>query len=95
MKASYSGVRSTFVNVYRMIGETMPKEFKIDLSQFVSGMKRTVASQKAESGEMLDEGKKSMRYEVYKKLFYFLFEREGVDYVFTHVFIMLEWNLLA
>ena len=40
----------------------------------MSGMKRTVASQKAESGESLDEGKKSMIYEVYKKLCGLLFE---------------------
>ena len=45
----------------------------------MSGMKRTVASQKDESGESLDEGKKSMSYEVYKKLCELLFEEE-VDY---------------
>ena len=63
-KASYSGVRSAFVHMHCMSGETMPEEFKIELSQFMSGMKRTVAPKKAESGESLDEGKKLMSYEV-------------------------------
>ena len=47
----------------------MLKEFNIELSQFMGRMKRTVASQKSESGESLDEGKKSMNYDVYKKIF--------------------------
>ena len=67
-KASYSVVRSVFVRMYRMSGETMPEEFKIEISQFISGMKRTIASQKAYSGESLDEGKKLRSCWVYKKL---------------------------
>ena len=73
-KASYSGVRNTFVHMYRMSGEKMSKELNIDISQFMSGMMKMVASQKAESRDILDEGNKSMSYEVYKKLFEFLFE---------------------
>ena len=57
-------------------------------------MKRTVSYQKAESGEILDEGKKSMGYEVYKKLCKLLFQGEGDEYTFTYVFITLEWKLL-
>ena len=49
-KASYSGVRRAFLHMYCMSGGTIPKEFNIELSQFMSGMNRTVASQKAESG---------------------------------------------
>ena len=49
-KASYSGVRRAFLHMYRMSGGIMPKEFNIELSQLMSGMNRTVASQKAESG---------------------------------------------
>ena len=61
----------------------------------MSGMNRTVAFQKVESGESLDESKKSMSYEVYMKLCELLFEGEGDDYAFTHVFLTLECNLLA
>ena len=61
----------------------------------MSGMKRTVASKKAESGESLNKGKKLMSYEVYKKLCGFLFEGEGDDYAFDCLFLTLEWNLLA
>ena len=60
--------------MYCMSGYTMPKEFKIEISQFMSKMNRTVASKTAESVEILDEGKKLMSYEVYKKLWELLFE---------------------
>ena len=63
-----------FVHMYCMSGDTMPEEFKIELSQFMSEMNRMVASKTAESGESLNEGKKLMRYEVYKKLWGLLFE---------------------
>ena len=53
-----------FVHMYFMSGYTIPKEFNIEISQFMSGMKRAVASQKSDSGESLDEGKKLMSYEV-------------------------------
>ena len=43
-KASYSGVRSVFVHMNRMSEETILKDFKIEVSQFMIGMKRTVAS---------------------------------------------------
>ena len=75
--------------MYRISGEIMPEELKIELSQFMSGMKRTVASQKADSGESLDERRKLMSYEVYKKLCEFIFEGEGDDYAFAHVFLKL------
>ena len=94
-KASYSGIRSAFVHLYRMGGEKMGPEFQTELSQFMSGMKRTVAKEKAESGTSLDEGKKSMSYEAYKKLCELLYEGEGDDYSFAHTFLTLEWNLLA
>ena len=77
------------MNMYGMSGEKISEDFKIELSQFMSGMERTVDSQKAESGESLDEGKKLMSYEVYKKLCELLFEEEGDDYAFAHVILKL------
>ena len=41
-KSSYSGVISAFVCMHRMSGETIPEEFKIEISQFMSGMNWTV-----------------------------------------------------
>ena len=64
-------------NIYRMSGDKIPKEFRIGLSQFMRRMKRTIAYQKSMKGESLDEGKKSMSYGVYKKLYKLIFQVEG------------------
>ena len=94
-KSSYSGVRSVFVHKYCMVGETISEEFRLDLSLLINRMKRKVAYQEAKSGESLDEGKRLMSYEVYKKLCELLLEVEGDDYTLAHVFLTLEWNHLA
>ena len=72
--------------------ETMSKEYNINLSIFMSGMKRTVASQNADGEEIFDSGKKSMSYDVYKKLCEFLFEEESDEY--SRIY-HLEWKLLS
>ena len=94
-KASYSGVRIALVHMYSMSRDKIPEDFKIEISQFTSEMKRTVDSQKDDIGEILDKGKKSMSYEVQKKLCELLFVGEGDDYGFAQVFLTLESNLLA
>ena len=43
----------------------------------------------------MDKGKKLIRYDVYKKLCELLFEGEDDDYAFDHMFLKLDWNLLA
>ena len=66
-----------------------------DLSQFMSGLKRTVASPSAASRRSLDEGKKGMSFEVYKAMCEILFESDDDYYLFAHAFLTMEWNLLA
>ena len=58
-------------------------------------MKRAVADNKRESGASLDEGKKSMSFEVYKRLCEVLYNRKGDDHLFAHAFLKMEWNLMA
>ena len=36
-----------------------------------------------------------MSYDMYKKICELLFDGEGDDYAFTHMFLTLDWNLLA
>jgi len=40
-----------------MSGRDMEKEFQKNMGQFLSGMKRTVAKEKAQSRQSLSEGK--------------------------------------
>jgi hypothetical protein len=88
-KTSYSGIRSAFVHLYRMSGVAMEEKMKQDISQFMGGMKRVVASAKATNGQSLDEGKKAMTFDVYKKLCDILYRGVGEDYLFAHTFLTL------
>ena len=61
---SYGGVRSSITHMYHMSGKTMDEEFKKELSKFISGMKIVVADNKKESSASIDEGKKTMSFEL-------------------------------
>ena len=73
----------------------MDEAYETELSQFMSGLKRIVAAARSESGRSLDEGKKGMSYEVYKRICEILFKSDDDDYLFAHAFLTMEWNLLA
>ena len=57
-KAGYGQIQSSLKHLYRMSGEKMDEEYEGELGQFMSGLKQTVASTRAQSGRRLDEGKK-------------------------------------
>ena len=46
-------------------------------------------------GQSLEEGKKGMNIEVYRLMCTKLMEMETEDAVFAHLFLILEWNLMA
>ena len=73
----------------------MDREFKKELSQFMVGMKRFVASNKRESVASLDEGKKAISFEVYKILCEELYNGKGCGHLFAHALLTMEWNLMA
>mmetsp|Transcript_9799 Transcript_9799/g.14533 ORF Transcript_9799/g.14533 Transcript_9799/m.14533 type:complete len:96 (-) Transcript_9799:785-1072(-) len=56
-QTAYSGIRSSLCHIYCMSGRDMEKEFQKNMGQFLSGMKRTVAKEKAQSRQSLSEGK--------------------------------------
>ena len=82
-RQSYGSVRSALMHLYRTSGETMDENYKKSLSEFLSGMKRTVAQARLDNGESLDEGKKPMSFEVYQQMCILLIRREGDDYLFA------------
>lgn len=94
-KPSYDGIRSALCHLYRCSNKTMCPEMEKKLKRFMSGMKRTVAKEKRDAGESLDEGKRPMSLEVYDQMCKILYEGEDDEFLFAHAFITLEWNLMA
>ena len=91
----YGGVRSALTHMYRASGNDMDEGFKKELSQFMSGMKRVIASNKRQDGISIEEGKKAMSFDVYKTLCDVLHQGEVEDLLLENTFLTMEWNLMA
>ena len=94
-KASYGGFRSAMMDIFRATKYEISEEFKKDLKVFMGGMKREVVRQHVQRGKVLDEGKKPMSYEIYRHLCHALSKSGDVEDMFCHLFLVLEWNLMA
>jgi len=94
-KSSYGSARSALVHLYRSCGASIPDDFQEDMANFMRGIKRKVATQKETSGIRAEEGKAVMSFEVYRKLLELMYESEDDEAIFGHLFLTLEWNLMA
>ena len=56
----------------------------------MSGMKTVVESNKVESSASLDEGKRGMIFEVYKRLCEELYNGKGDDHFSAHAFLTMD-----
>ena len=81
--------------LHKLAGFEISADFRRDMCQFNRGMKRKVAEQGENSGSSLEEGKKAMNIEVYKLMCKKLFESGHEDAAFAHLYLVLEWNLMA
>ena len=81
--------------MYRVSGKDMDQGFKKEISQFMSGMKILIASNKRQDGISLEEGNKAMSFYVYKTLCDILHQGEVEEFLFVHAFLTMEWNLMT
>ena len=86
---SYGGIRSALTHLYRVSVKEMDKLFKKELSQFMSGMKRVIASNKRQYGISIEEVDKATSFDVYKSLCGVLHQGEGEDFLFAHAFLTM------
>ena len=89
----YKTARSAIVYLHKESGTEMCSELRQRLCDFMSGMRRKVASQRKENGVSIMEGKRKMSFQVYEKLCECLLKRKNDE--FAHCFLVLEWNLMA
>src|SRR6056300_1469521 len=94
-RSSYGSVRSALKYLFKVSGFDMKKEFEQDMAQFSRGIKRQVAEERAKNGKSLDEGKRPMTFECYKLMCNLLIKSDSHDSCFAHLFLILDWNLMA
>ena len=66
-----------------------------EMSQFMSGIQRTIVNDKITRGESLNEVKRPMSFSVYENMCKNLYEGDDDEYLFAHAFLTIEWNLMA
>ena len=92
---SYGGIRSALTHMYCVSGKDMYQGFKKELSQFMSGIRRVIDSNKRQYGISINEGKKAMGFDFFKTLCDVLHQVEDEEFIFAHVFLTTESNLMA
>jgi hypothetical protein len=94
-KNAYSGIRSSVVYLFTMSNTNLPSEFSTRMGTLLKGFKRTIVEQRIAAGETLEEGKEAMSFACYKLLCKKFFQGKKDEYHFAHLFLLLEWNLIA
>ena len=94
-KSAYGGIHSYIMYLHKITGHDIPHDFTRFINQFNRGMKRKVTEEKMSLGRSLEEGKKGMSFEVYKLMCSKFIEMDTEDAVFAHLFLILQWNLMA
>jgi hypothetical protein len=94
-KGTYCGIRSGVINLFTMSNLAPPPRFREQVSVLLKGFRRTITEQKVTTGESLEEGKDVMSYSCYKLLCEKFMQGDRDEYNFAHLFLTLEWNLMA
>ena len=72
----------------------MPISFQTNMRQLLAGLRREQAKRRVKDGDEKIEGKKKMDFAVYQKMCELMFARAGSCWIFAHLFLVLEWNLM-
>ena len=94
-KTTYGGIRSALTHLFRMSGQEMSSTMMKKMSQFMSGIQRTIVNDKITRGESLNEGKRPMSFSVYENMCKILYKGDDDEFLFAHAFLTMEWNLMA
>lgn len=94
-RGTYIGIRSSIVYLFTMSNLSPPPEFRDRMTTLLKGLKRTIVEQRVAAGEALEEGKDAMSFACLKLLCEKFVNGIRDEYHFAHLFLLLEWNLIA
>ena len=88
---AYDSIRSTISHLFTATGVDMPKALSNSMKRYIKGPKRLNLMAKQTTGLDISEGKKCMSEKVYRKLCEILFRSDKREYIFAHLFFVLDW----
>ena len=90
-KTIYGGIRRALTHLFRMSGQEMENTM-MKMSQFMSGIQRTIVNYKITREESLNEGKRPMSFSMYENMCRFFNEGNDDEYLFSHAF--WQWSVI-
>lgn len=94
-RGTYIGIRSSIIYLFTMSNLSPPPEFRDRMTTLLKGLKRMIVEQRVSAGETPEEGKDAMSFACLKLLCQKFFQGDKDEYHFAHLFLLLEWNLIA
>ena len=92
-KSTAGTARSAILNLYETFGQVMSDEMQGAITSFWKGMARNLADLKADGRVKIDEGKRAIPIELYRKLLLAMMQSARSEAVFCHVYAVLSANL--
>jgi len=92
---TYIDIHPSIVYLITMSNLSPPPEFQDRMTTLLKGLKRTIVKQWVAAGEVLEDGKDAMSHACLKLLCQKFFKGNRDEYHFAHLFLLLEWNLIA
>lgn len=89
--STYEAIKSSISFLYTESNNKVPENIKAGLARYGKGGKRYGRQLKQDLGLKLTEGKHPICKKIYKKIAEFLFKSANPEYVFAHMFLILDW----
>ena len=91
----YDGKRSALMHLFSESGIVFDMKSKIELSDMMVGLKKSIAKENSKKGLRTVEGKEHMTFDVYKLTCQLLVEDGSPECIFCLCFLTLQWNLIS
>lgn len=93
--STYDSKRSALMHMYRNEKHSMTNEDKDKLSEYMTSLRKSIASEKREKGIKVKEGKEPMSFKCYKLTCELLIADGSSEALFTLCWLTLQWNLMS
>ena len=93
--STYDSKRSALMHMFRNEKHSMTNEDKEKLSEYMTSLRKSIASEKREKGIKVKEGKEPMSFKCYKLTCELLIADGSSEALFTLCWLTLQWNLMS
>ena len=91
----YKNKKTSLFRLFKIYKHKWTEEFDEELQDLIAGIKRIASKAKQQGLGSLEEGKRELSFDLYKKINLWLIEDGSSSAVFARAFLCLTWNLMC